>query len=62
MKRLVTTLMLVFIANVAVAEISSEEETFFAGKSTIQARSFDSVHLLSKNDDQSKWIYEQEEH
>lgn len=62
MKKIISTLMLVFIANIAVAEISSEEDTFFANKMTNQSRSFESVLMMSKNDGQSKWIYEQEEH
>lgn len=62
MKKIISTLMLVFIANIAVAEISSEEDTFFADKMTNQSRSFESVLMMSKNDGQSKWIYEQEEH
>lgn len=62
MKRLITSLMLVFIANVALAEISSEEDAFFAGKTTYQTSSFDSMFTMNKEDSQSKWSYEQEDH
>lgn len=62
MKRLITAVMLVLITNIAAAEISSEEDAFFAGKTTYQTDSFNSVFTMNKDDSQIKWSYEQEDH